>query len=261
MNGEHITMWPRISIVTVNYNQGAFIEYTIQSVISQNYPNLEYIIIDGGSTDQSLSIIEKYAPFLHYWKSEPDAGMYHAIQKGFDMSTGDILTYINSDDILQPYSLFTVARILMNNKQIHWVSGIPNIIDQFGRIVFVGEMPRWTKYHFLVGQFQYMQQEGTFWTRSLWDRAGGYIDNSVSLAADLELWSRFFRLERIYYMPLLLGSFRRRVSGQKSLEQIEEYDREARAIIKKYLPLDETEKRVTAQYNSLGFKEIGRAHV
>src|SRR5437588_6081454 len=101
--------WPRISIVTPSYNQGQFIEETIRSVLLQGYPDLEYIIIDGGSQDESVEIIKKYEPWLTYWVSEQDRGQSHAINKGFDRSTGLILGWLNSDDVLLPNALATVA--------------------------------------------------------------------------------------------------------------------------------------------------------
>jgi len=107
--------WPRISIVTPSYNQGQFIEETIRSVLLQGYPNLEYIIIDGGSTDNSVEIIKKYEPWLSYWVSEPDKGQTDAIQKGFNISTGVIWNWLNSDDLLEPNALQTVAIAYQNN--------------------------------------------------------------------------------------------------------------------------------------------------
>lgn len=101
--------WPKISIVTPSYNQGEFIEETIRSVLLQNYPNLEYLVIDGGSTDKTLDILKKYAPWLYYWVSEKDQGQADAINKGFDKASGQILAYLNSDDLYLPGTLHTVA--------------------------------------------------------------------------------------------------------------------------------------------------------
>src|SRR5438105_6022991 len=106
---NHSNPWPKISIVTPSYNQGQFIEETIRSVLLQGYPDLEYIIIDGGSQDESVEIIKKYEPWLTYWVSEQDRGQSHAINKGFDRSTGLILGWLNSDDVLLPNALATVA--------------------------------------------------------------------------------------------------------------------------------------------------------
>ena len=112
---------PRISIITPNYNQEDFLEQTILSVIGQNYPNLEYIIIDGGSTDGSVEIIKKYEKHLSHWVSEPDSGLYHALQKGFSRSTGEIMGWINSDDILHRKSLFVLAEVFSTNDEIDWL--------------------------------------------------------------------------------------------------------------------------------------------
>src|ERR1700733_14532761 len=102
-------IYPKISIVTPSYNKGQYIEQTIQSVLDQNYPNLEYIIIDGGSTDNTIEIIEKYAPYLKYWVSEKDKGQANAINKGLQYCTGEIFNWLNSDDYLEPDSLEKIA--------------------------------------------------------------------------------------------------------------------------------------------------------
>jgi glycosyltransferase involved in cell wall biosynthesis len=106
--------YPKISIVTPSYNQGQFIEETIRSVLLQGYPNLEYIIIDGGSTDNSVEIIKKYEPWLAYWVSEPDRGQSHAINKGWEKSTGDYLAWMNSDDLYLPYAVHQMIKVINN---------------------------------------------------------------------------------------------------------------------------------------------------
>lgn len=110
---------PRISIITPSYNQGQYIEETICSVLSQNYPNLEYIIIDGGSTDQSVEIIKKYQSQITYWVSEPDKGQADAINKGLARITGDWFNWLNSDDILMPNALHNLARMIQANPSFH----------------------------------------------------------------------------------------------------------------------------------------------
>ena len=109
------SQWPRISIVTPSYNQGQFIEETIRSVLLQGYPNLEHIIIDGGSTDNSVEIIKKYEHWLTYWVSEPDKGQTDAIQKGFNLSSGVVWNWLNSDDLLEPNALQTIGKAYLNN--------------------------------------------------------------------------------------------------------------------------------------------------
>ena len=119
--------YPKISIITPTYNSVAFLEATIKSVIEQNYPNLEYIIIDGGSNDGTVEIIERYAEHLAYWISEPDKGMYDALQKGFDKSTGDILGWLNSDDLHFEWTLELIARLFTRFEQVDWLTS--NIIS------------------------------------------------------------------------------------------------------------------------------------
>lgn len=225
--------YPKISIVTPSYNQANYLEETIISVLNQNYSNLEYIIIDGGSTDGSVNIIKKYEKQLFYWISEPDEGQYHAIKKGFDKSTGEIMTYINSDDVLINGSLNTIADIFSHYQQIEWITGIPNFIDERGNMAWVGELKRWNKYNYIGFDFEYIQQEGTFWNRSLWERAGCHISLNYKLASDLELWSRFFISGDLYTIPVLLGSFRIRRENQRSLEGLNDYLEESKSILRK----------------------------
>ena len=122
--------WPRISIVTPSFNQGRFLERTILSVLNQNYPNLEYIVMDGGSTDESVEIIKKYENYLAYWISEKDNGQSDAIKKGFQKSTGEILAWLNSDDIYLSGALRGVAGFFRDGKGTEVVYGNRYIIDE-----------------------------------------------------------------------------------------------------------------------------------
>ncbi|MEM7186347.1 MAG: glycosyltransferase family 2 protein [Bacteroidota bacterium] len=215
-----LAKYPKISVVTPNFNQGAFIERTLQSVLDQQYPELEYIVIDGGSTDDSREIISKYQEQLHYWVSEPDDGMYHAINKGFLRATGEIMCWINSDDVLWEGSLETVARIFQENPEISWLQGYPSMIDEQDQLILQRE-PVANRYYFLRGyhqkEFSFIQQESTFWTRSLWEKAGGTLNLEYQLAADFDLWMRFFEHEELYCTRQQLAAFRKR-EGQKSAD-------------------------------------------
>lgn len=226
--------YPKISIVTPNYNGAMFLEQTIQSVLSQNYPNLEYIVIDGGSTDNSVEIIKKYETQLTYWVSEPDRGLYDAIQKGFNKSTGEIMAWINSDDLYHPKALFTVAEIF-DMKRVNWLQGIPSFFDEKGRTIAVEPLKRWSKFDYYLGDFQWIQQESVFWRRSLWEKSGSKMATEMKYAGDLELWLRFFRYDKLFVIKSLLGGFRMRSKEQLSLNFIEEYLEEARAKIKNEL--------------------------
>src|SRR5665213_810473 len=154
--------YPKISIITPSYNQADYLEQTIWSVLDQNYPNLEYIIIDGGSSDGSVEIIKKYSDRLTYWVSEKDEGLYHAIQKGFEKSTGAIMGWLNSDDMLHRNSLFSIAEIL-SLEGVEWIQGIGTLYDELGRTVKVSPVYRWSRYYYLMGNYQWIQQESTYW--------------------------------------------------------------------------------------------------
>ena len=222
--------YPKISIVTPSFNQGQYLEDTILSVLEQGYPNLEYIIIDGGSTDNSKDIIEKYESQLSYWVSEPDSGLYDAIQKGFDKSTGEIMAWINSDDLYHPKSFFTVAEIF-NLNEVNWLQGIPTAFDERGRTVFVRGIKRWSKLDYYLGNFRWIQQESVFWRRTLWEVSGSKMAADMKYAGDLELWLRFFRYEKLYVTGALLGGFRQRSKGQLSMDFLDEYITEANTKI------------------------------
>ena len=243
--GQLINGYPKITIVTPNYNQERFLEQTIQSVINQDYPNLEYIIMDGGSTDASVSIIKKYADRLTYWTSQKDKGMYDAINKGFERASGDLMGWINSDDILAEGALTYIAKVFSTKKHIQWLMGLPTIINERSEIIWQGQdaqvfSPSFFYLHNHVRTFSFIQQESTFWTRALWEKVGGKLDVRYLLAADFDLWMQFFRYEKLYFSHRHLGTFRRRV-GQQS-ENKEAYLNEANvsvSINKKKLSLRE----------------------
>lgn len=222
---------PKISIVTPNYNGAQYLEETILSVLNQNYLNLEYIIIDGGSTDNSLEIIEKYQDELSYWVSEPDNGLYDAIQKGFNRSTGEIMAWINSDDMYAKGSFSIVSEIFMNFKEVNWLQGIPSIYDEKGRTVRVDIFKRWSKFNYYTNDYEWIQQESVFWRRNLWNVSGAKINSELKYAGDLELWTLFFRFEKLYTIQALLSGFRIRSRNQLSLDKIDEYHLEVKKIL------------------------------
>ncbi len=187
---------PTISLVTPSYNQGQFLEETLQSVLHQNYPRLEYIVIDGHSTDGSADIIRRHASELDYWISEPDRGQADAINKGFARASGDILGWLNSDDVLFPDALKLVGEIFARYPQIAWVTGLGANIDTDSRITRTlppsGRFASFVKRGWYHGRLLgFIRQEGTFWRRELWEKAGGSLNEGLTYGLDFDLWRRF----------------------------------------------------------------------
>ncbi len=200
--------WPKISLVTPVFNSVKYIEQTIRSVLSQDYPNLEYFIIDGGSTDGTLDIIRKYESEISGWISEPDKGMYDAINKGFARTSGEIMGWISATDKLHTGGLAVVGSVFRDLPGVEWITGRPTGFSDGGMTSVILDVPRWSRYRFLAGANRYIQQESTYWRRSLWDRTGGGVDASRRSASDFELWVRFFRHAQLYSVDALIGGFR-----------------------------------------------------
>jgi glycosyltransferase involved in cell wall biosynthesis len=187
--------WPRISIVTPSYNQGRFLERTILSVLNQDYPNLEYIIMDGGSTDGSVEIIKKYQRHLAYWVSEKDGGQSDAVRRGLQRGAGEILAYLNSDDIYLPGALLSVGRAYRKDPRTDVIYGNLYHVDEQDRIIAEHRLTRYIPYlsglGMLYGGFG-IYQPPTFWTRRVYDRVGG-IDPHFIHCLDVDLFVRFSR--------------------------------------------------------------------
>lgn len=224
--------WPKITIVTPSFNHARFLEAAILSVLSQGYPNLEYIIMDGGSSDESVEIIEKYKQYLCHWASERDDGQYDAISKGFAKGTGDILAWLNSDDMYCPWALRTVGEVFANHQNVHWLTSLnPGVWDYAGNSLGFGHIPGVSREHFLDGNHLppvhggwWIQQESTFWRSDLFRRAGG-LANTPKLAGDFDLWCRFFDHEEIVGIGAPLAGFR--LQDSQRSRQMAAYTREA----------------------------------
>lgn len=225
--------YTKISIITPVYNQVNFLEETILSVIGQEYPNLEYIIIDGGSTDGSLDIIKQHESSLTYWVSEPDKGMYDALNKGFKVSTGEIMGWINSDDLLFKNTLASLAKLFNDLSDVKWIQGMNGFINEQSELVKIEKPKKFSLLKFLDHDFKWIQQESTFWKRELWEVAGSKIDEDLKLAGDFELWFRFFQAEKLYNCQLTFGAWRKR-KGQLSGTQMHKYLDEVFAVINSY---------------------------
>lgn len=199
--------YPKISIVTANYNGEKFLEETILSVLNQNYPNLEYIVIDGGSTDSSLDIIKKYENQLHFWCSEPDKGHADALNKGFKKCTGDIMAWINSDDMYFPWTFKAVAEIFCTYDDVYWIKGLHSHFSELGVLLKSNTVYK-NIFDYLIKDYKWIQQESVFWRRELWEKSGGFINEDYRFMVDGELWSRFFLYEDIWHVNIPLGGLR-----------------------------------------------------
>jgi glycosyltransferase involved in cell wall biosynthesis len=223
---------PRISVVTPSLNQEAFIEATLRSVISQGYPELEYTVVDGGSSDRSVEIIRRYEASLSSWTSEPDAGHADAVNQGFARTSGEIMCWINSSDVQYPWTLATVGRIFADLPQVEWLMGIPTKVGSADAPVSV-RAGYVNEYDLLAGYYRAIQQESVFWRRRLWERAGGALDVNFPRAADFELWLRFFRLAPLYHAETILGGFR---THEDRLGDVDRglYQREAEECLRRF---------------------------
>jgi glycosyltransferase involved in cell wall biosynthesis len=202
---------PRITVVTPSYNQGQYLEETIQSVLRQGYPNLEYIIIDGGSSDNSVDIIKKYEGQLAFWVSEPDRGFGDAINKGFRRATGSILCWLNSDDLLQPGALTIVGTYFKHNPTVGVVYGDRFVINE--QSIMIAQR---CFYFYMPGQFKYgrsIGQESTFWRREIFIRAGE-INENLQFAIDFDLWCRLSKIAPVRHLPFFLGAFRKQTASK-----------------------------------------------
>ena len=195
------------TIVTPSFNQGPFLERTLQSVLTQNYPQLEYIVQDGGSTDDSLAILARYQARLTHCASATDRGQAHAINLGFQHASGDILAYLNSDDLLLPGTLHYVAEFFQRNPLVDVVYGHRVLIDGHDAEVGRWVLPRHDDDFLRWANF--VPQETLFWRRRIWDQAGASLDESFHFLLDWDLLLRFLGAgARFVRLPRFLGAFR-----------------------------------------------------
>ena len=197
---------PLVSVVTPSYNQARFLEETVRSVLEQGYPTLEYIIVDAGSTDGSLEIIQRYAGRLAWWVSEKDSGQTDAINKGFARARGDILAWLNSDDTYLPGAVSEAVAFLEAHPEAGMVYGDANLVDEDGTVI--GKFPaRQTDYHRLRRGYVHIPQQAAFFRADLW-RQVGPLDPSFYFAMDYDLWVRLARVAPLVYYPRPWANFR-----------------------------------------------------
>jgi glycosyltransferase involved in cell wall biosynthesis len=233
---------PSLAVVTPSYNQGTFLEEAIRSVLDQGYEPLQYAVIDGGSSDDSSAIIDRYSDRLAFHVSEPDGGQYDAINKGFQRVEGEVMAWLNSDDLYTPWAFSVVGELFARFPQIEWLTTRhPLRWDRRSRAVGLFSVDGYSRNGFRKGQNLvgagwfargFIQQESTFWRRSLWERAGGYVDSSLDYAADFELWLRFFDHAELYTADTPLGGFREH-GDQKTARAFGRYLAEAEQVLRR----------------------------
>lgn len=197
---------PKITVVTPSFNQGDYIEHTIKSVLDQQYSALEYIVIDGGSTDHTAAILQSYDDRLAYWCSEPDGGQTDAINKGFARSTGDIMGWLNSDDVLLSNALWRIGEWFQKNPNTRVATGLRRIIDSNG--AFVRNEMMWMPHRDVIRHGAFIAQETTYWHRSVWEDIGT-LDDTLYFAMDYEYWQRMVAAGYHFdLIPAYVGGYR-----------------------------------------------------
>lgn len=227
--------WPRISIVTPSYNQGQFIEETIRSVLLQGYPNLEYIIIDGGSTDNSVEIIKKYESWLAYWVSEKDRGQSHAINKGWEKATGEIIAYINSDDIYTLGAFEITSSHFVTESNISALVGKISYINSDSRLIGISAKPYMPcegacDLSLADPDLWFLPQPSSFWRRHALEKIGMYVQENLHYTMDRELFYRISKIGRIALIDMPLASFRNHGENKSISDTLLMYKEDAVAL-------------------------------
>jgi glycosyltransferase involved in cell wall biosynthesis len=230
---------PRISVVTPALNQAPYIEATLKSVLDGSVAPAEYVVLDGGSTDGTAATIESYRERLTSWVSEPDDGQYDAIARGFERTTGEVMAWLNAGDLFLPWTLQLVGRLFARFPHVEWLTTQrPLAIDEHGIAIQSEYVGGYARESFLAGvnlpggswfARAGIQQESTFWRRSLWERAGGRLATELRYAGDFELWLRFFDHAEPYAVDVPLAG--RRVHADQKTETLAPYVDEARRVL------------------------------
>lgn len=228
--------WPKISVVTPSFNQGQFIEETIRSVLLQGYPDLEYIIIDGGSTDATLDLIRKYEPWLTFWVSERDRGQAHAINKGFARCTGELMGWLNSDDYLLPDALTCLAKGHAENPKeillgdvLHFVdSGDHARVSRPKNVTFQNMVNVWKLYTSVAS----WSQQGTYVPRELYQQVGG-VDETLRYVFDYDWMCRMLQVTSVRYLHTTIAGYRKHDTS-KTVAETPSWLPEVTKVVQRY---------------------------
>jgi hypothetical protein len=217
----------------------------MHSVLEPAYPNLEYMVLDGGSTDESARVLARYSKRLAFSRQERDAGPYSAVNEGLARAGGEIFAWLNSGDTYHPWTLRVVAEVFTLFPQIEWLTGVPTKV-QDGAVHAVAPLRPYPRKLlrlglFAGGEFGLVQQESCFWRRSLWESAGGLLEARYSLAADFELWTRFARRAELYCCSTVLAGFT--IGGDnRSLVHKDRYAEEVDMVVNSLSPVEHRER-------------------
>lgn len=230
--------YPKITVITPCHNREEYIAETIESVLSQNYPNLEYIVIDDGSTDKSWEIIQTYRDRLTYCEhiDTKAPSPNQALNYGASKMTGEIMTLITDKSLLMHKSLFTVARVFSEFPDVEWLSGIGLIANTDGLIISVVPVRKDLHEHLIFVPWQ-IQQESTFWRRSLWEKTGAKWDEKLIWASDFGLWCKFFPIAKLHHLNTILGVYRktRKAHGVTRRNEYHHYASVARTQLRSHI--------------------------
>jgi len=197
---------PKVSIITPSFNQGRFLEESIRSVLEQTYPNIEYIVVDGGSKDESVDIIKKYQQRFVWWVSEKDKGHADALNKGFAHASGEILAWLNSDDVYYPQAVAEAVALLKQHSEVGMVYGDADLIDNSGAAV--GHFAaRQTDYRHMLRGSVHIPQATTFFRADLWKQVGP-LDLSLFFSFDYDLWVKIAKVSQLLYVHNRWAKFR-----------------------------------------------------
>jgi O-antigen biosynthesis protein len=199
---------PRITVVTPALGNEEQLEATIRSVVHQDYPYLEYIIIEDGTNEKRREIIRKYASTLTWRCCPPNTELCAAVNLAFAESGGEIMGWLEPGEMLHINALTVVGSVFSSFPEVEWITGRPFLFSPSGLPTGIKHLERWTRMRFLAGGNKYIHRDTTFWRRCLWDRAGGALSTEYGLAGEFEMFVRFFRLARLHSVDALIGGFR-----------------------------------------------------
>lgn len=227
----------KISVITPSYNQAQYIERTMKSVLSQDYTDIEYIVMDGGSTDGTVDVIKKYSDQISYWRSEKDSGQSEAINKGLKKATGEVVAFINSDDTYEPGALSAVAKFFQDNPEARWAYGMCRIVSSEDKEIrkaitwYKNQLLKKYSYAKLLSE-NFISQPATFWRRGLHEEFG-FFDEKDHWCMDYEFWLRIGKRYPAGVINRYLADFRYHLDSKSGQEDKTKFQEELR-IAKRY---------------------------